>query len=53
MPGIAYDLIADVPGLDMIRLQVKTKKQTWWPDLLLRDEPRPTLFTVGHVRICR
>ena len=27
MPGIAYDLIADVPGLDMIRLQGKTKSK--------------------------
>lgn len=25
MAGLAYDLVADVPGLDMIRLQVKTK----------------------------
>ncbi len=27
MPGVAYDLIADVPGLDMLRLQVKTKSK--------------------------
>jgi hypothetical protein len=27
MPGVAYDLIADVPGRDMIQLQVKTKTQ--------------------------
>ena len=25
MPGVAYDLIADVPGLGMVRIQVKTK----------------------------
>lgn len=27
MTGVAYDLIADVPGFDMIRLQVKTKSK--------------------------
>ena len=27
MPGVAYDLLADVPGFDMIRLQVKTKSK--------------------------
>jgi hypothetical protein len=25
MPGIAYDLIADIPGLDLLRIQVKTR----------------------------
>ncbi len=27
MPGIAYDLIADVPGLDLLRIQVKTRSK--------------------------
>jgi hypothetical protein len=27
MPGIAYDLIADVKGLDMLRIQVKTRSR--------------------------
>lgn len=27
MPGLAYDLIADVPSLGLLRLQVKTKSQ--------------------------
>jgi hypothetical protein len=25
MPGIAYDLIADIPGVDLLRIQVKTR----------------------------
>ena len=28
MPGIAYDLIADIPGLDLLRIQVKTRSRT-------------------------
>ncbi|GAA5263986.1 hypothetical protein ACOSOMT5_P0406 [Acidiphilium sp. MT5] len=27
MPGIAYDLIADIPGLDLLRIQVKTRSR--------------------------
>jgi len=27
MPGIAYDLIADVPGVDLLRIQVKTRSK--------------------------
>lgn len=27
MPGVAYDLIADITGLGMLRLQVKTKRE--------------------------